>query len=88
MIVVVGDTEVEKGTLAMRFRDASTYMSFVEARESLLVDERMPESTKVVESIESAEKNEKSAEWKSPLVTLASVQDLRRICRRMALLRK
>ena len=88
LIVVVGDTEVENGTLAMRFRDASTYMSFVEARESLLVDEKLPESTKVVESIESSEKNEKSAEWKSPLVTLASVQNLRRICQRMALLRK
>jgi threonyl-tRNA synthetase len=90
LIVVIGDTEVEKGTLALRFRDASTYLSFIEARASLLADDvnRPHESTQVTESVESAEKIEKSTEWKSPLVILSSVHELRRICRRMALLKK
>ena len=96
LIVVVGDTEVEKGNLAMRFRDAATYLSFIEARNSILNTPKetneftsspiLPTTTTKVLSEDSVIP-EKRKEWKSPLVTISSVEELRSICRRMMLLR-
>jgi threonyl-tRNA synthetase len=96
LIVVVGDTEVEKGNLAMRFRDAATYLSFIEARNSILNTPKetneftsspiLPTTTTKVLSEDSVIPENRN-EWKSPLVTISSVEELRSICRRMMLLR-